>query len=76
LYHAGDDALYHLHDDPAEQRNVISDHPELAATMRKDLFDWIKSARHSFSQGDYPGYQPQGIFLDSGRAGAANRTNR
>ena len=60
---AGQDALYHIHNDPAEQNNIIAKHPKLAAAMKAELLKWIESARHSYENGDYPGYKKQGVFL-------------
>lgn len=34
---SGPDELYHLLEDPAEQRNVLAAHPEVAAALRRDL---------------------------------------
>ena len=58
------DALYHLHDDPEESKNLIADHPEQAQSMKADLQAWIKSCRKSFEGKDYGGpYEQQGTFL-------------
>jgi arylsulfatase A-like enzyme len=57
------DELYHLHQDPAEKTNLTTTEPELAATMKRQLSAWLKSARNSFDKGDYPGYETQGRFV-------------
>ena len=60
----GTDALYHLHDDPAESNNLIADHPELAQSMKADLQAWMESCRKSFDGKDYSEpYEPQGTFF-------------
>lgn len=62
------DALYHLHDDPAESDNLIADYPELAHSMKDDLQEWIESCRKSFDGDDYrEPYEPQGTFLKYGK---------
>jgi arylsulfatase A-like enzyme len=59
-----EDALYHLYKDPAEKDNLISKHPELAASMKQELRAWVESCRKSYNDGDYPEpYEKQGIFL-------------
>jgi arylsulfatase A-like enzyme len=57
------DELYHLQQDPCEQNNLISERKELANELRTKLITWLKSARHSYERGDYPGYQRQGRFI-------------
>ena len=57
------DELYHLQDDPEEQTNLINERKALASDLRTQLVTWLKSARHSFEQGDYPGYEQQGRFI-------------
>lgn len=57
------DELYHLKDDPSELHNLHASNPQLSSELRKELLDWLKSARHSFDQGDYPGYESQGRFI-------------
>lgn len=60
-----DDALYHLHSDPAETNNLIPDRPKLAQSMRAELLEWLKSCRDSFDGKDYrKPYQPQGEFFE------------
>jgi len=59
------DALYHLHDDPSESKNLIQNYPEQVKSMRNDLFKWIESCRQSFEGKDYSEpYEKQGSFLD------------
>jgi arylsulfatase A-like enzyme len=57
------DELYHQQDDPGEQHNLISERKELAGELRTKLITWLKSARHSYESGDYPGYKRQGTFI-------------
>jgi arylsulfatase A-like enzyme len=57
------DELYHLQHDPSEQKNLIGERRELANELRTKLITWLKSARHSYERGDYPGYQRQGRFI-------------
>jgi arylsulfatase A-like enzyme len=59
-----EDALYHLYRDPAEKDNLITQYPELAASMKQELRAWVESCRKSYNGGDYPEpYEKQGIFL-------------
>lgn len=59
-----EDALYHLYKDPAEMDNLISKHPDLAASMKRELREWVESCWKSYNGGDYPEpYEKQGIFL-------------
>lgn len=59
-----EDALYHLHDDPAETNNLITVHPQLAQSIKAQLLEWMKSCRKSFEGKDYrEPYEPQGRFL-------------
>ena len=58
-----EDELYHIHDDPAEINNLIGDMPAVAAKLEKELMNWLKSAKHSYEVGDYPGYAKQGSFI-------------
>ena len=57
------DELYHLQNDPSEQKNLISERKELANELRTKLITWLESARHSYERGDYPGYKRQGRFI-------------
>jgi len=58
------DALYHLHDDAAEAKDLIASRPQLAQSMKAQLGDWVRSCRKSFDGGDYrEPYEPQGRFL-------------
>ncbi|MBT3200818.1 MAG: sulfatase-like hydrolase/transferase [Phycisphaerales bacterium] len=60
-----EDALYHLRDDPAEAKNLITVHRQLAQSMKAELFKWIKSCRRSFDGKDYKEpYEPQGKFIN------------
>ena len=45
--------LYNLRDDPAEQRDVLADNPDRAATMRAALREWEESVTRSLRGGDY-----------------------
>ena len=58
-----EEELHHLQEDPRERNNRISQKPELAAGMKEELQGWLKSARHSYEKGDYPGYIKQGRFI-------------
>lgn len=61
-----EDALYHLHDDPAEIKNLVAAHSQLAQSMKAQLRDWVNSCRKSFDGKDYEEpYTPQGRFLDN-----------
>lgn len=60
---AKEDQLYALDEDPAEERNLIVEKPELANALRTKFMAWLESARHSYETGDYPGYEKQGLFL-------------
>jgi arylsulfatase A-like enzyme len=60
---SGESELYHIHDDPAEETNLIGKRPELADRIRNKMDSWLKSARHSYEKGDYPGYRRQGSFV-------------
>ena len=55
--------LYQVSNDPAENRNLAANKPELVTTMRAKLEVWLKSARHSYDKGDYPGHRTQGRFV-------------
>ena len=57
------DELYHLQNDPSEQKNLISKRKELANELRAKLIIWLKSARHSYERGDYLGHKRQGRFI-------------
>jgi arylsulfatase A-like enzyme len=57
------DELYHLENDPGEERNLIGEQKELADELRTKLITWLKSARNSYQHGDYSGYQRQGRFI-------------
>lgn len=45
--------LYNLLEDPEEKENIIADHSELAAEMKKELFSWIESCNNSANGDDY-----------------------
>ena len=47
------DELYHLHKDSGEQNNLAQENPQLAASLKKNLEAWLKSARHSYEKGDW-----------------------
>ena len=47
------DELYDLASDRAEARNIIAEHPDLAAQMRARLEAFTASARNSDDGGDY-----------------------
>ncbi|QXD26057.1 sulfatase-like hydrolase/transferase [Opitutia bacterium ISCC 51] len=57
------DELYNLKEDPKEETNLYQKNPILAGELRLELMTWLKSARHSYDHGDYPGYQVQGQFI-------------
>lgn len=53
----GDDVtfeLYHLGDDPMEQRNFSESEPERVASMKNELESWQRSVLDSWSGKDYP----------------------
>jgi len=59
-----EDELFHLHDDPAEENNLINAHSQLAASMKAQLREWVLSCRKSFDGEDYSEpYESQGSFL-------------
>lgn len=58
-----EDELYNLKEDPTEETNFYQKDPILAGELRLELMTWLKSARHSYDHGDYPGYQIQGQFI-------------
>ena len=60
-----EDELYHIQDDPKEERNLARRKPELASELKRELLGWVKSARHSYEKGDYPGYAKQGHFINT-----------
>lgn len=45
--------LYDFDSDPSESNNIIDQHPEIAAKMKKELADWILSVEKSRAGGDY-----------------------
>ncbi len=45
--------LYDLINDKGEKNNIISQHPEVAEKMKKELYDWIKSVENSNIGADY-----------------------
>lgn len=59
------DELYSVMDDPSEVTNLLEAKPELASLLREELMGWLDSAEHSFHQGDYTGYEPQGRFIET-----------
>jgi arylsulfatase A-like enzyme len=58
-----EDELYDLQNDPGETTNLIDQKPELAEKLNQELSDWFNSAHNSYENGDYPGYEKQGVFL-------------
>ena len=58
-----EDELYQLQEDPREERDLFAQKPVVASSLRSVYIDWLKSARHSFEHGDYPGYERQGSFI-------------
>jgi arylsulfatase A-like enzyme len=62
-----EDELYHLNNDPGETNNLARLELELAASLKEQLQSWLKSARQSYEEGDYPGYEKQGNFVDLSR---------
>ena len=48
-----EDMFFDLVKDPAEQNNIIVDHPRVAAAMKAVLKKWTKSCRRSHSGADY-----------------------
>ena len=59
-----EDALYHVHKDSGESKNLISSRVEMAKSMKTELRKWVESCRDSFDGKDYAEpYEPQGIFL-------------
>ncbi|MEC9091231.1 MAG: arylsulfatase [Planctomycetota bacterium] len=53
-----DRELYDLESDPLQRKNVIQEHPELVAKMRKHLHSWWKEVKHLANQ-------PQRIIIGS-----------
>ncbi|MEP3481769.1 MAG: sulfatase-like hydrolase/transferase [Fuerstiella sp.] len=47
--------LYHLVDDFAEERNLISEKPAIAQRMKKQFEAWNKTIEQSIAGADYPG---------------------
>ena len=45
--------LYNLATDPAEEKNVVDDESQRAASMRSALEDWLKSVVRSLNGEDY-----------------------
>jgi arylsulfatase A-like enzyme len=62
-----EDELYHLNNDPGETNNLARLELELAASLKEQLQSWLKSARQSYEEGDYPGYEKQGNVVDLSR---------
>lgn len=61
---AARDELFDIQQDPAEKQNLITNHSEMARSMKTRLRQWVNSCRRSFVGDDYPEpYQPQGRFL-------------
>jgi arylsulfatase A-like enzyme len=62
---SANDALYHIHDDPKESKNLIKKYPERVESMKAELDTWIESCHQSFQGKDYSEpYQIQGSFLE------------
>ena len=38
--------LYDLESDPMQEKNVIEDHPQVVAKMRKHLYSWWDTGKH------------------------------
>ena len=49
----GDDMLFDLAVDPGEQHNLVTDLPELAASMKRELQEWDDSCSRSEKGADY-----------------------
>jgi arylsulfatase A-like enzyme len=49
-----EDVLFDVTKDPAEQNNVIAEHPKVAVVMRAQLKKWTQSCKLSHSGADYP----------------------
>lgn len=45
--------LYDLINDKGEKNNIISQHPEVAEKMKKELYDWMESVENSKNGLDY-----------------------
>ncbi|MFK7921168.1 MAG: sulfatase-like hydrolase/transferase [Bacteroidia bacterium] len=45
--------LYDLLNDPSEKKDIIDQHPEIAESMKSDLFAWLKSVEDSKAGKDY-----------------------
>ena len=41
-----DRELYDLASDPLQKKNVIGEHPEVVAKMRKHLYSWWDGVKH------------------------------
>ena len=46
-------ALYDLLEDPREERNLATRHPEIVARMTAELHAWQRSVERSLSGADY-----------------------
>jgi len=46
--------LFDIHLDPAEEKNILSDQPEIAEDMEKKLRNWQQSVLESLIGNDYP----------------------
>jgi len=45
--------LYDLINDRGEKNNIISQHPEVAEKMKKELNNWLESVQNSENEADY-----------------------
>ncbi|WP_339921779.1 sulfatase-like hydrolase/transferase [uncultured Cyclobacterium sp.] len=45
--------LFDIDADPAEENNILSEHPEIAENMEKTLYDWQQSVLESLIGNDY-----------------------
>jgi arylsulfatase A-like enzyme len=54
-----EDQLYNVLEDRGETRNILSDHPQVAASMKATLVTFMDSCRRSHTGADYPTpYEP------------------
>ncbi|MHC5184022.1 MAG: sulfatase-like hydrolase/transferase [Planctomycetota bacterium] len=57
------DMLYNFFDNRGEDKNMIEELPEMAAAMRKEALEFLRSCKNSYEGNDYPAgssYEPLG----------------
>lgn len=53
VVHDGRRELFDVRDDPAETKNLLEDHPEIAEQLERQLRNWQKSVLKSLTAADY-----------------------